>query len=161
MGAIGQGVARVAASFGCRVVYCSTSGNNTHQPYPCLSLQDLLVESDIISIHAPLNENTRNLIGENEFSLIKHRAVLLNLGRGGIIDEEALSDALLRHNIFVGLDVLETEPMTYTNPMVKWLNDDRVLIFPHIGWSSIESRKRLIDGIVHNIQLYLSDINNG
>jgi len=158
LGTIGRQVASVATSFGCRVVYYSTSGKNNNAAYERLELDQLLKESDIVSIHAPLNEHTRNLIDYQRICKMKKHAVLLNLGRGGIVNEEDLARAL-DEEIIAGaaLDVLEKEPVGNDNPLLKIKHKDRLFITPHIAWASLEARKRLIDEVVLNIEAYLKN----
>lgn len=155
LGAIGKEVATVAEAFGAEVSYHSTSGKNLKSAYPHKSLEFLLKDSDIISIHAPLNDDTYNLINEINLPYLKDNAILLNLGRGGIINEIDLAFELDRREIYVGLDVLETEPMSLTNRLNEVRHKERLLITPHIAWTSIEARKKLLDGIVKNIQLFM------
>jgi len=157
MGAIGKRVAQVATAFGCDVVYHSTTGANLHQPYPHLGLDALLCTSDIISIHAPLTERTRNLIGAPQLARLREGAVLLNLGRGGIINESDLAKAIDGKEIYVGLDVTEREPLPSDSPLLKVRHPERLLITPHIGWTSIEARERLIAGIIDNIEEFLEE----
>lgn len=155
LGAIGSRVAEVATSFKAEVSYYSTSGNPHSKIYPHKELQELLKESDIISIHAPLNEKTENLIGKEELSLLKDGAIILNLGRGGIIDEVALAKAIDTKEIYAGVDVVSKEPIDESNPLMKIKNRDNLLITPHIAWTSKEARARLVEGIAKNIQEYL------
>ena len=155
LGAIGKRVAEVAKSFGCDVVYYSTSGKNDNPNFKRLSLEALLSTSHIVSIHAPLNEATKNLIGYKELELLKDGAILLNLGRGGIINEEDLAKILEFKNIYVGLDVTQTEPLPKDSPLLNEKFKDKLLITPHIGWTSIEARERLLDGIIENIEEFL------
>ncbi len=155
LGTIGKEVARVARAFGSEVVYYSTSGKNDNNEYERLSLDELLKTSDIISIHAPLNENTKNLLDFEKLSLIKKGALLLNLGRGGIINEKDLSEILSEGRIFAGLDVLEKEPIEEENPLLHISHGDNLLITPHIAWTSIEARRKLVDGIYNNIKEFL------
>jgi len=152
MGSIGQEVAKIATAFGAHVSYHSTSGANTSQPYLHQPLDVLLSTSDIISIHAPLNDKTYALINEENLPLLKKGAILLNLGRGGIINEADLAYALDRQDIYAGLDVLEKEPIDANNPLMKIEQKERLLITPHIAWASIEARRKLLEGIVKNIQ---------
>ncbi len=150
LGTIGREVAKVAEAFGAEVVYYSTSGKNNSKEYKRVDMDELLKTSDIISIHAPLNENTKNLIGYDELMKMKDGAVIVNLGRGGIIDEKDLAKALEDKNILVGLDVFECEPVNKDNPLLKFKN--KTLLSPHIAWTSIEARKKLMDGIYKNIE---------
>jgi len=155
MGTIGQEVAKIATAFGAEVSYYSTSGKNLKHGYPHKSLEFILKDSDIISIHAPLNDDTYELINEMNLSYIKEDAVLLNLGRGGIIDETDLSYELDRKRFYAGLDVLEKEPLQATNRLNEITHKERLLITPHIAWASIEARQKLLQGIVKNIETFL------
>ncbi len=155
-GAIGQEVAHVATAFGADVYYYSTSGKNIKHAYPHLHLESILKDCDIISIHAPLNDATYDLINENNLNLIKENAILLNLGRGGIINETDLAFELDRRCFYAGLDVLEKEPIDASNPLMHIKYPEHLLITPHIAWTSIEARQKLFEGILHNIQTYLS-----
>ena len=157
LGTIGRRVAQIAESFGCDVIYCSTSGIEREEKYPRYPLDELLKTSDIVSIHAPLNERTKNLITIKELGMMKKNAILLNLGRGGIINEKDLAAALDSDLIEgAGLDVLEKEPIDPENPLLKIKNKEKLLITPHIAWTSIEARKRLINEIVENIRAFLN-----
>jgi glycerate dehydrogenase len=152
LGTIGLEVAKVASSFGAEVSYYSTSGLNHNSSFAQKELDSLLKESDIISIHAPLNEHTLNLINDTNLPLLKEKAIILNLGRGGIINETDLAYELDRREIYAGLDVVQKEPINMDNPLMKIEHKDRLLITPHIAWTSIEARERLLKGIVDNIQ---------
>lgn len=156
-GAIGQEVAHVASAFGADVYYYSTSGKNTRHAYPHLHLESILKDCDIISIHAPLNSDTFELINENNLHLIKEDAILLNLGRGGIVDETDLAFELNRKRFYAGLDVLVKEPIEPINPLLHIEHPERLLITPHIAWTSIEARQKLFEGILHNIQVFLKN----
>lgn len=156
LGTIGKEVAKVAKAFGCDVCYFSTSGTNDNSEYKRVELDYLLRNCDIISIHAPLNEKTKNLLSYNELKLLKEPSALLNLGRGGIINEIDLAQIIEEKEIFVGLDVLENEPIKRYNPLNFIKNKHRLLITPHIAWSSKEARVRLVDGIAKNISMFLN-----
>lgn len=155
MGMIGQSVAQIATAFGAEVSYHSTSGANLNHAYPHKTLEFILKDCDIISIHAPLNDDTYDLINEINLPYLKDRAILLNLGRGGIINETDLAFELDRREIYAGLDVLETEPITLNNRLNEVKHKERLLITPHIAWASIEARQKLLEGIVKNIQIFL------
>ncbi len=157
MGTIGKEVANVATAFGATVSYYSTSGENSDQSYLSQPLELLLQTSDIISIHAPLNEKTYNLINETNLPLLKEKAILLNLGRGGIINETDLAYTLDRREIYAGLDVLEKEPVNMDSRLMQIEHKERLLITPHIAWTSIEARKKLLEGIVRNIESFLQE----
>ncbi|MCC5914089.1 MAG: D-2-hydroxyacid dehydrogenase [Balneolaceae bacterium] len=153
LGTIGSATAKVAEAFGAEVVYYSTSGKNSDQPYKQLSLDELLESSDVISIHAPLNENTAGLIGEPELKRMKTSAILINTGRGGIVDEAALAHAIDDGEIAgAALDVFETEPLPADNPLLKVKKKERLILVPHIAWSSIEARTELMEGVIRNIR---------
>lgn len=152
LGEIGCGVARIASAFGANVCYYSTSGKNDNTEYEKTTLSRLIEGCDIISIHAPLNPQTQNLISHSELLQMKDGAVLLNLGRGGIVDEEALSVIIDVKPIYVGLDVLAAEPMKTPHPLLGVQHPERLYITPHIAWTSREARERLIAATVENIR---------
>lgn len=156
LGQIGKGVANVATAFGAQVSYYSTSGANKNADYPQQSLEELLSTCDIISIHAPLNDATYNLINASNLSLLKEESILLNLGRGGIVNETDLAKALDEQNIYAGLDVVEKEPIPVDNPLLHIEAQERLLITPHIAWTSKEARVKLVEGIVENIENYFA-----
>ena len=156
LGAIGKRVAEIASVFGCKVQYFSTSGRNHDSQYQEVDLQTLLKTSDIVSIHAPLTDDTLHLIGEKELSQMKESAILINVGRGPIIVEKDLADALDRGIIAAaGIDVLDTEPMSEDNPLRHIKDSTKLLITPHIAWASVEARVRLMDIIYGQIKEFL------
>ncbi|MFV0464563.1 MAG: D-2-hydroxyacid dehydrogenase [Lachnospiraceae bacterium] len=153
MGSIGQRVATIAQAFGCRVIYYSTSGLNHQSDFQEVSFQTLLGESDVISVHAPLNENTQDLMDRAAFLQMKPEAVFLNLGRGQIVVEEDLAAALEEGEIAAaGLDVLTKEPMSEHNPLLRIKDSNRLLITPHIAWASVEARNRLMRTILDQVR---------
>ena len=145
LGNIGRRVADIAKMFGCRVIYYSTSGKNTQPGYERVDFDTLLRESDIVSVHAPLNENTEGLMNKEAFAKMKKTAIFLNLGRGPIVVEADLADALENGIIAAaGLDVLAVEPMCKENPLRRIKDSTRLIITPHIAWASVEARTRLM-----------------
>lgn len=153
MGNIGSRVAQIASVFGMKVVYYSTSGTSHCTDYPSLPLDELLAVSDVVSIHAPLNPKTANLITHDMMKLMKREAYLVNMGRGGIVNEKELVDAL-NDGLIAGaaLDVFEREPIGEEHPYMKDLKDPSKLIMsPHIAWASREARKLLIEKLANNI----------
>ena len=159
LGSIGSRVAEVASAFGCKVIYYSTSGKNNNERFVRVSLHELLSSADVISIHCPLNEATKGLIGAKQFEMMKKTAFLLNLGRGGIVDEHALFDALVNEKIAgAALDVLEKEPISEDNPLYRIKDSNRLLITPHMGWGPREARQRCVDGVLSNIMLFLNTL---
>lgn len=155
LGEIGRNFAKKAKAFDCEVVYYSTSGKNSNSEYKSISLQELLKTSDIISIHAPLNENTKNLLTYENMKNMKDGAILLNLGRGGIINENDLAKLIDEKEIYCGIDVVSKEPIEESNPLLKVKNKDRLLLTPHIGWASIEARTRLVNMVAKNIEDFI------
>ena len=154
LGNIGREVSRLAEAFGCTVRYYSTSGVARDEVYKSLELNDLLKSSDIVSIHCPLNDRTRNLIGKEELQSMKSSAIIINVARGGIIDEEALAEALDNGSIRgAALDVFSREPLR-ESPLYNIKDKYRLLASPHNAWSAEASLKRLIDCIVQNIKAY-------
>lgn len=153
MGSIGREVAKIASAFGCKVIYYSASGKNYELPYERVELDELLTQSDIISIHAPLNSATLNLLNYENMKQLKNEAVVLNLGRGGIINETDLAQTIKEKSIYVGLDVVTKEPIEVTNPLLD-VQSERLYITPHIAWTSVEARERLLAAIVENIKQY-------
>jgi len=152
LGAIGQEVARVARAFGANVIYYSTSGRNSSKDYEQVVLHRLLESSDIISIHAPLNERTKNLLNYEKLQHLKEGAVVLNLGRGGIIDEKAVAEIVDERELYFGLDVFEKEPLPQESPLLAVKNSQRLYLTPHIAWTSVEAREKLIASVCKNIQ---------
>ena len=155
LGEIGRGVAAVARAFGANVSYYSTSGANKNSEFKQKSLDELLGVCDIVSIHAPLNEKTRNLISERELNLMKEGAILMNFGRGGIVDESAVARAIDGRNLRFASDVLETEPMRADHLLLNIKNKENLILTPHVAWGSLEARKRLISLIVKNIEEFI------
>lgn len=154
LGNIGQKVAKIAESFGSSVQYYSTSGRNNQQAFKQVELDELLSTSDIISIHAPLNKDTKNLLSQNELEKLKANCRVINVGRGGIINEIALRDFLKNNekNIKFALDVIETEPMKASSGLVEVINDENLILTPHVAWASVEARKTLWEITLKNIQ---------
>ena len=158
LGAIGRRVADIAKMFGCRVIYYSTSGKNNQQDYERVDFDTLLAESDVVSVHAPLTIETEGLMNREAFSKMKKTAIFLNLGRGPIVVEEDLTEALENGTIAAaGLDVLSVEPMSKENPLCRIKDSNRLIITPHIAWASVEARTRLMKIIEGQIQEFLEN----
>ena len=156
LGNIGRRVADIAKMFGCRVIYYSTSGRNSQAAYERVELDTLLAESDIVSVHAPLDANTQGLMNKEAFAKMKKTAIFLNLGRGPIVVEEDLAKALESGQIAAaGLDVLAVEPMSRENPLLQIKDSNRLIITPHIAWASVEARTRLMKTIEGQIEEFL------
>ena len=157
LGNIGRRVSAIAEAFGAEVIYTSPSGSAPQEGYHQVDLDTLLAESDIISVHAPLNQYTENLIDQNTLKKMKKTCIFLNLGRGPIVNEQDLADALMQGEIAAaGLDVLCQEPMSSGNPLMAIKDSRKLFITPHIGWASVESRTRLMDIIFHQIKEFFA-----
>ena len=155
LGEIGRQVAQIATAFGAKVVYHSVSGKNMNQPYPHLSLHNLLSESDVVSIHAPLSDQTRNLISEKELKIMKATAFLINAGRGGIVNENDLAFAIDNKTIAgSATDVFEAEPIRTDSPFMQMKYPERMLFTPHVAWTSDEALATLIQKIANNIKVF-------
>lgn len=152
MGAIGRRVAEAASVFGANVRYASLSGVRREEKYPEVPFEELMKTSDILSIHAPLNSKTANVINENSLALMKKSAVIVNTGRGGIINSAHLAKAIDSGRIFgAAIDVFPTEPPTAEDPLMNIKNKDRIVFSPHIAWSSVEARARCVNITAENI----------
>ena len=153
MGAIGKKVAAIGTAFGMRVVYYSTSGTAHCKDYPCVTLEELLRQADVLSIHAPYNARTAGLIGYDQLRMMKASAILVNTGRGGIAVEEDLARAL-EEGLIAGaaLDVYEREPLPQSSPLMKIKDSGRLIFSPHIAWYSREARARLAHEMAENIR---------
>ncbi len=158
LGAIGRRVAELAEGFGCHVIYYSTSGKNSQPDYERVDFDTLLARADILSVHAPLNENTQGMINAAAFAKMKPEAIFLNLGRGPIVVEKDLADALQRKVIAgAGLDVLSAEPMSEENPLREITDSERLIITPHIAWASKEARVRLMKIVEEQVREWAAE----
>ena len=156
LGTIGRRVADIAKAFGARVIYYSASGSPAQEGYEQVDFETLLATSDIVSVHAPLNEYTKDLMDKEAFAKMKKTAIFLNLGRGPIVVEQDLYEALETGEIAAaGLDVLCEEPMSETNPLAKIKDSKKLIITPHIAWASVEARNRLMQIIAGQIREFL------
>lgn len=149
-GVLGSAVARLGEAFGMELLIAQRPGG---EPRPGrLPLQALLPEVDVLSLHCPLTEQTRGLIGARELAAMKPSALLINTARGGLVDEQALADALRRGVIAgAGFDVLSTEPPREGNPLLA-PDIPNLIVTPHIAWASRESRQRLLAQVAENIR---------
>lgn len=156
LGTIGRRVADIAKAFGARVIYYSASGSPAQEGYEQVDFETLLTTSGIVSVHAPLNEYTKDLMDREAFAKMKKTAIFLNLGRGPIVVEQDLYEALETGEIAAaGLDVLCEEPMSETNPLAKMKDSKKLIITPHIAWASVEARNRLMQIIAGQIREFL------
>ena len=152
-GNIGRQVGRVAEALGCKViVYKRTPVDGVS----CVDIDTLCRESDIISIHTPLNDGTQGLISRERIAIMKRDAILVNVARGAVVDERAVADAILSGNIGgVGIDVYSKEPMPVDHPYMEIAGRSNVILTPHMAWGSYEARVRCCNEIILNIEAYL------
>ena len=156
MGNIGRKVASVAKAFGCHVIFYSASGKSTCTDYEQVDFETLLKESDILSLHCPLTDRTRNLIDLEAMKKMKKSAVLINVARGPVVNNADLYTALVEEEIAgAGLDVVEKEPIAVDNPLNKIKDSGKLIITPHIGWASVEARTRCVDEAYKNVEAFL------
>lgn len=159
LGNIGKRVADIAKAFGVNVIYYSTSGENDQKEYTRTNLETLLKTSDIVSVHAPLTPSTEGLMNAEAFRTMKSTAIFINVGRGAIVVEKDLADALDTGEIAAaGLDVLTVEPMSPNSPFLPIKDSKRLLITPHIAWASVEARVRLMNIIYGQIRDFINGI---
>ena len=153
LGNIGKKVAQIAEAFGMKVCYYSTSGTGHCKDYPCLTLEELLKVSDVVSVHAPLNERTLNLLGAREFAMMKPTAIIVNAGRGAIIVEADLAEAVDNGVVAgAGIDVFVQEPIPEDHPYLKMKHPERMRLTPHVAWASVEARRRLVSMMADNVR---------
>ena len=152
LGTIGTKVAKIGVAFGMKVIYYSTSGTNHSADYPSVPLESLMRESDVVSVHAPYNERTAGLVGERELRMMKPKSIIVNMGRGGIVAEDALAK-VIDEGVIGGaaLDVYSIEPIPADHPLLHTRHPERLSLTPHIAWASVEARERLIQSIADNI----------
>ncbi|MGN0377359.1 MAG: D-2-hydroxyacid dehydrogenase [Suilimivivens sp.] len=156
MGNIGRKVAEIAKAFGCRVIFYSVTGKSSCTEYERVDFDTLLKESDVLSLHCPLSDITRNLINLDALKRMKKTAILINVARGPVVNDEDLYTALTENYISgAGLDVTGTEPMKDSNPLSSIKDSNRLIITPHMAWASIEARTRCVSETCKNIEAFL------
>lgn len=156
LGEIGRRVATLAKAFGCRVIYYSTSGKNHNSDYEEVDFDTILKESDILSVHAPLTDDTLHLFDREAFKKMKKSSIFVNVGRGPIVVEKDLREALDNDEIgAAGIDVLEIEPMQEDNPLRGYQDSNKLIITPHVAWAAVEARQRLMKIIEGQIEEFL------
>lgn len=152
-GELGKGVAKIAEAFGMRVIVAAHNKTETLATFP---LSELLSQSDVVSIHCPLTAETENLIDTKELLMMKPNAILINMARGGIVNERALAEALINKKIAgAAIDVLVKEPPESGSPLLQ-LNLPNLIITPHIAWASRTARQTVLNQVIQNIQNYIS-----
>jgi glycerate dehydrogenase len=154
LGEIGRNVAKVAEAFGCQVQYYSTSGKNSTTDFKRVELKELLKTSKIISIHSPLNSDTLNLLNKDNLHLINENSILINMGRGGIVNENDLKEIMKEKNFYAGFDVFTKEPIEKDSPLLDIKN---ISFTPHIAWASLEAREKLIKLAYENVEEFIKN----
>ena len=155
MGNIGRKVAQIATAFGANVIFYSASGNSTCTDYERVEFDELLRRSDVISIHCPLSDRTRNLFSGDVFDKMKDTAILINVARGAVVSEQDLAEALLNNKIkAAGLDVLNPEPMAKDSPLLQIQDSGKLIVTPHLAWASTEARRRCLEEVKKNVQAF-------
>ena len=156
MGNIGKKVAQIASAFGCHVIFHSVTGKSTCTDYEQVDFDTLLKNADILSLHCPLSDLTRNLINKDALSKMKKSAILINVARGPVVNDTDLYEALINEEIqAAGLDVTSTEPMKESNPLSKIMDSNKLIITPHLAWASTEARNRCVEETCKNIEAFL------
>lgn len=159
MGNIGRRVAKIAEAFGCKVIFYSASGNSTCTDYERVDFDTLLQKSDFLSLHCPLSDKTRKLIDLVALRKMKKSAILINVARGPVVDDEALYTVLTEGMIAgAGLDVTGTEPMKESNPLSRIMDSNKLIITPHLAWASIEARNRVVEETYKNIKAFYEGV---
>lgn len=156
MGNIGKKVAKIAESFGCKVIFHSITGKSTCTDYPQVDKDTLLAESDFLSLHCPLSDLSRDFIDADALKKMKKSAILINVARGPVVNNTDLYNALVNGEIMAaGLDVIEKEPMELSNPLSKLQDSNQIIITPHLAWASVEARTRCVEGVYKNIEAFM------
>lgn len=156
MGNIGRKVAQIATSFGCKVIFHSITGKSSCTAYPQVDKETLLTESDLLSLHCPLSDLSRNFIDADALKKMKRTAILINVARGPVVDNCALYEALKNQEITAaGLDVLEKEPLEIGNPLSTLKDSNQIIITPHLAWASVEARIRCVEETAENIRAFI------
>lgn len=156
MGNIGKKVAEIAKVFGCRVIFHSITGKSTVTEYKQVDKDTLLAESDVLSLHCPLSDLSRNFIDRAALKKMKKTAVLINVARGPVVNNPDLYEALCNEEIAAaGLDVLEKEPLELSNPLSQLKDSTRLIITPHMAWASVEARTRCVQEAFENAKAFL------
>ena len=157
MGNIGKKVASIASAFGCKVIFHSVTGKSSCTDYPQVDKDTLLKECDFLSLHCPLSDLSRNFIDADALKKMKKSAILINVARGPVVNNNDLYEALLAGEIqAAGLDVIEKEPLELSNPLSKLQDSNQLIITPHLAWASVEARTRCVEGVYENIKAFLN-----
>jgi len=154
-GTLGRGVERLARAFGMEVLIAERKGTKSVREGRT-AFAEVLKRADVLSLHVPLNDGTRNLIGREEFGLMKPSAILINCARGGVVDERALAEALREGRIAgAGVDVLSAEPPRDDNPLLA-VDVPNLILTPHVAWAGREAQQALADQLMDNIEAFVN-----
>ncbi len=157
MGNIGKKVAQIATAYGAHVIFYASSGHSDCKDYEQVSFDELLERSDVISLHCPLSDRTRDLFSKAAFEKMKKTAILINVARGAVVVEKDLADALTKGEIAAaGLDVLNPEPMAKDSPLLKIQDSGKLIVTPHLAWASTQARVRCLDEVKKNIVAWMN-----
>jgi glycerate dehydrogenase len=157
MGNIGKKVAQIATAYGANVIFYASSGHSDCTDYEQVSFDELLERSDVISLHCPLSDRTRDLFNKAAFEKMKKTAILINVARGAVVVEKDLADALIKGEIAAaGLDVLNPEPMAKDSPLLKIQDSGKLIVTPHLAWASTQARTRCLDEVKKNIVAWMN-----
>ena len=153
-GNIGRRVAEVAKALGCQVIVCK---NTPVEGIECVDINELCKRSDIITLHTPLNDSTRGLIGREQIGLMKKTAIVVNESRGAVVDEETLAEAVKDGRIAgLGSDVYSVEPFSESHPYYEIKDRENVCFTPHMAWGAYEARERCLNEISKNILAFIN-----
>jgi len=162
-GSLAKGVEHLAKAFGMKILIAqrvAQGAGSASASEGRLLLDELLPQVDVLSIHCPLTPETKNLISQKQFQLMKPTAIIINTARGAVIDNSALAQALIKGEIAgAGIDVIDQEPPPLDHPLVD-ANVPNLILTPHIAWAAVEARQRVIDKVAENLRNWLADANN-
>ncbi|MDX2195414.1 MAG: D-2-hydroxyacid dehydrogenase [Cytophagales bacterium] len=157
LGNIGKAVADIANAFGMDVMYHSVSGQNKHQKYVMTDLDSMLSASDIVSIHCPLTDKTKNILHYDNMCRLKNTSIIVNMSRGGVVHEQDLVKIINENRIAgAAVDVFVTEPIAADSPYYELKDKSKILLTPHIAWASVEARERLVNIVAQNIADFIN-----
>ncbi len=154
LGNIGKRVAQFANAFGAKIIATKRTKVDN---YECVDIDTLCQRADIITVHCPLNQETRSIINKDRIKLMKKDVIIVNMARGAVLDEDAVAEAVLEGKVGAfGCDVYSKEPFDLTHPYNKILSKKNVIFTPHCAWGSYEARERCINIIADNIKAFFS-----
>jgi len=157
-GVLGQAVAGIGRALGMRVLFSAHKGRNG-QGRLYTPFEEVLRQADVLTLHCPLNANTRNMIGADEFAQMTRRPLLINTGRGGLVNEAAVGPALQAGHISgAAFDVTSVEPPPSDHPFMTLLNRPDFILTPHVAWASAEAIQALADQLIDNMEAFVRGV---